>query len=270
MSAALWAGDEAVVCGPTAAELRDGAYRDPLIHVGVDPTQKLSPPPWIRVRRHNYPDSDVVRTLFPARTRAERTVLDMVDDSTSLTAAVALVAEACQRRWTTAARLKQRFAASPECRWRRPVLTATSEVAAGATTIIELLWRRIEQKHNLPTGRMQAPARRIKRCYRDCMYDDFEANVELDGRLGHEDPLNEWRDMDSDNASTVYGVNVLRYGWVAVFETGCHAAAQVAALLIRHGWSERPGPCSPGCPILGLLDEYLAVGNAGLATAGGR
>jgi very-short-patch-repair endonuclease len=110
--------------------------------------------------------------------------------------------------------------------------------------VLELLYlRRVERAHRLPTGRRQSHR---GHWYDDVTYPDYEVCVELDGRVAH--PAGTaFRDRRRDNAATLTGARVLRYGYADVATHPCAVAAEVATLLTTAGW---PGPlrrCGPRC-----------------------
>jgi very-short-patch-repair endonuclease len=94
----------------------------------------------------------------------------------------------------------------------------------------------VERAHRLPTGTRQ---HRRGRWYDDVTYADHGVCVELDGRLAHQEAF---RDRRRDNAATLTGARVLRYGFADVTTRPCAVAAEVATLLTAAGWS---GPCAP-------------------------
>jgi hypothetical protein len=56
-----------------------------------------------------------------------------------------------------------------------------------------------------------------------------------------------WRDIHRDNANLVQGVQTLRYSWPDTTQNRCQTAAQIAAVLRRHGWPGTLRPCGPTC-----------------------
>jgi very-short-patch-repair endonuclease len=131
-------------------------------------------------------------------------------------------------------------------RWRRDILAALGDVAAGCHSVLELLYvRRVERGHRLPTGVRQ---HRRDRWYDDVRYEEFGVCVELDGRLAH--PVDQrFRDHRRDNAATMTGARVLRYGYSDVTRRPCAVALEVVALLAAGGWRGRPRKCAATCPL---------------------
>jgi hypothetical protein len=109
--------------------------------------------------------------------------------------------------------------------------------------------RDVERAHGLPRSRHQV---RVvidgKTVYRDAYYEEYQAAVELDGRLAHPDE-ERWRDDHRDNQADARGVQTSRYGWRDVYGHPCETALLQAQILRRRGWQGTPKPCSPGCPV---------------------
>jgi very-short-patch-repair endonuclease len=178
-------------------------------------------------------------------------VIDLVAASTRADEALSWIAQGCQRRLTTPDRLRSELLGRPTVRWRRLVLAAVEDVAAGAHSLLELRYLRdVERAHRLPVGvRQRAVAGRRGREWSDVYYVDYRSTVELDGRVGHERPTDEWRDSRRDNAAVLAGEAALRYGWVEVTTRPCAVAAEVAAVLAVRGWAGRPRKCGTSCAL---------------------
>jgi hypothetical protein len=88
--------------------------------------------------------------------------------------------------------------------------------------------------------------------YRDVDYRRHGVVVELDGRLGHEDQVDRWADMDRDIDAVVSGDVTLRAGWRQVLSP-CRLGVAVGRLLVARGWRGRPVPCGPGCAVFGAF-----------------
>ena len=104
--------------------------------------------------------------------------------------AIAWVTKACQRRRTTTARLAEALDKRTRHRWRELLVDALSDVADGVESVLEYRYvRRVETPHGRPTARRQKVAFSGGRARRtDNEYEPFGVVVELDGRLGHEQP----------------------------------------------------------------------------------
>jgi len=126
------------------------------------------------------------------------------------------------------------------------VVSVLDDVADGCHSILELHYAHlVERAHGLPVGARQ---QRRGPWYDDVHYTGFHTCVELDGRLGH--PVDQrFRDHRRDNAATVAGARVLRYGYADVTQRSCAVAAEVAAVLGANGWRGVPRRCGSGCPL---------------------
>ena len=136
-------------------------------------------------------------------------------------------------------------------RWRKEFLAAAQDVAGGAHSELERRYLvDVERAHGLPTGLRQLAVGGTRQ---DVHYDGLATTVELDGRVVHQLSDAAWRDMVRDNSAAVRGVTTLRYGWQDVRHRPCAVAAQVASVLRANGWTGRPRPCGPGCPVANVL-----------------
>jgi len=167
--------------------------------------------------------------------------------------AVALLAEVCQARLTTPARLIEVLDELPRLPRRGVMRSILADVADGAHSVLERRYLRdVERRHGLPRGRRQVRAATGGRTrYRDVRYVEQSLLVELDGRLGHEKPRDRWADLARDLAAAVDGELTARLGWGQVCEP-CRAAALLALLLQQRGWTGHPVACGPGCDVADL------------------
>jgi hypothetical protein len=185
----------------------------------------------------------------PPRTRIEHTVLDLVAASATVGDAAGWVLRGCQRRLTTADRLRATLEQRNRMRWRQLVTAMLADVDAGAHSPLELEHlRRVERAHGVPPGQRQARGGGRHVIWIDVAYPEFGLRVELDGRLGHVED-GRFRDRRRDNGGVLNGQATLRYGWAEVFGTPCEVAAEQAQVLAMRGWQGRPRGCGPGCAI---------------------
>ena len=248
----LWAallacGPGAVLSHETAAELAGLiATPDPAVHVSVPLTRRVTPRPGITVHRSLYAARARHPALRPQRTRTEHTVVDLIQASTDLDAAVSWLVRAVSARLTTPSRLLAALDTRFRVRWRRELTDALADVAEGCHSMLELRYlRRVERAHGLPDGTRQHSR---NRWYDDVAYSDFGVHVELDGRAAH--PAEQaFRDHRRDNAAVLTGSRVLRYGFSDVTQRPCLVAAEVATMLRVAGWRGRPKGCAPTCPL---------------------
>ncbi len=180
----------------------------------------------------------------PPRTRVEDTTLDLCSCG-AVGEVVTWLTRACQRRLTTADRLRERVIGRPRMRHRATVLQVLDDVAHGATSVLEhRALVEVLRPHGLPTHGFQhrTGAGRVA----DLAFPEFLLLIEFDGRIGHVEE-GAFRDRRRDNSHALIGWTTLRFGWSDVVGDPCGVAAQIAAALIERGW---PGPLDrcPRCP----------------------
>lgn len=171
----------------------------------------------------------------PPRTTIEDTVVDLCSR-----ALPGLLTKAVQGRRTTAQRILARVDDRARVRHRELLREMLTDVAQGAESPLELRYlTEIERPHGLPRAKRQVRSRNGKEI-RDLLYEEWATIVELDGRVHI---AGRFRDMERDNAALLGGDVTLRYGWPDVTERPCAVAWEVAALLIRRGWTGVPTRC---------------------------
>jgi hypothetical protein len=254
--AVLWAalrraGVGAMLSHQTAAEvsgLADGPSS--LIHVTIPGSRRVSAIPGIVVHRSNRAQFTGHPSQLPPRTRIEETVLDLAHQSTTFDAALGWVCAGCQRRLTTAERLRTATGARKKLRWRGELTDALGEVGDGVHSVLEYRYvRQVERPHGLPGAARQARISRGDRhWYLDNLYADFLLCVELDGRDTHSFDRR-WLDIRRDNAAAAEGLLTLRYDWADVTARSCRTAAQIAAVLQQRGWTGKARRCGPRCAV---------------------
>lgn len=220
------------------------------IHVAVDHRRRVASIDGVQVHRVVGLDALVHPAKSPPVMRLEHAVLDVAAQACSEESAVAALADACQRRRTTAQRLLDALGDRPKLRRRRFLFTVLDDVATGVFSALEHRYvNRVERPHGLPTSARQRRFRPGDRSfYRDAEYVGYSMVVELDGRLGHEFSEDRWDDLDRDIESTLNGDTTLRLGWRHV-EQSCRTAAVVARLLRARGWTGTLTRCGPDCTI---------------------
>jgi hypothetical protein len=209
---------------------------DRLIHVAVDRTRgRVEAPAGVRVHHVVRLESKVLWNLGPPRMRFEDAALELAAQADTDFEAIALLADACQSRRTTAVRLRHTLLARRRTR-RRELLDATLvDVADGTCSVLEHGYlERVERRHGLPQGNRQARATASTGLvYRDVDY--RPVIVELDGRLFHDTATQRDRDFERDLDAAVAGRSTVRLSYGQVFERPCSTAAKVAAVLAAHG-----------------------------------
>lgn len=220
------------------------------IELVVPVTRRVDDPHGVTTSRVRDYDEVVHPLLRPPRMRIEPAALLVASRASSEDAAVAVLADLCQQRHTTSARLLDALGSRPRLPRRRLLEVVLDDVASGAYSALERRYlARVERPHGLPTGTRQRRVRPGRRsCFRDVDYVGLGMLVELDGRLGHERALDRWSDLDRDLSSLLLGDLTVRVGWGQVLEP-CRLAQVVARLLAGRGWSGRARRCGPGCPV---------------------
>jgi hypothetical protein len=222
-----------------------------VVHVAVEHPRKVASAPGISVHRVVGLEDKVLWNLGPPRLRFEHAVLTACAAAPTKPTALAIAADACQQRRTTAARLLDALGGYRRVRhgeWLRRVL---HDVEAGVMSLLEHGYLRLERTHGLPAANRQrheggGDGRSV---YRDGRYPDLGVVVELDGRLGHEWTQDRWADMDRDLDAGADGQLTIRLGWRHVMEDGCRTAERMARVLRHRGWTGDIRPCGPACGV---------------------
>ena len=247
-AAVLACGSGAVLSHRTALELYGVGGTSTQIHVSVPHDRRVVPPSGVLLHRSTKLPGSRHPTLLPPRTRVEDAVLDTSDVTGSAGELVDLLSRACQRRRTTADRLRTAAAARPRLRWRRLVDDVLADVGSGAESPLELRYlQEVERRHGLPRGRRQHADRAAMRTlWRDVAYPEYGVVVELDGAATRPQEI-AFRDWARDNIAAERGQTAVRYGWRDVAGRPCVVAAQVARVLRLGGWDGAPVGCSLAC-----------------------
>jgi len=218
---------------------------DSVIHVAVDWSRNLVEPPGVVIHRTRDLDRRVRWNMSPPRVRYEEAVLDLAADATSDLDAIAVLADACGARRTTALRLVGTLNRRTRIARRAWLDAVLRDVAEGTCSVLEHGYLdRVERPHGLPRGRRQVSRRHPDQSeYSDVDYDEFGVIVELDGRVFHESARARDRDMDRDLDAAVDDKETLRVSYGQVFDRGCRTATKIATVLGRRGWRGEPHPC---------------------------
>lgn len=251
-AAHLYGGNDSRLSGLSALQAWGMQRAELPVHLAVPDNQALrSGPTSLMIHRHRHPRPTRCPNGFPPTIVFEHAVLDVLADVDDEQDVMSLVTKACQPRPWMVRRLERALAERVRVRHRKLIVALLAEVRDGATTALEIPGvRKILRAHELPTGRGQA--REVQGgalVLRDRVIDDYGVVIEFDGRLGHDDPNGRLRDHRRDNAVTLSGRAVLRFGWVDVHREACEAAVQVAEVLSYHGWTGRLEPCGPACRV---------------------
>lgn len=227
---------------------RDAERSDSTIHVAVDRSRRVGRLPGVRVTRMTGFAARVLHNLSPPRVRLEHAVLDLAASAGDDLSMVAVLADACGSRRTTARRLLAALDERPRLPGRRLIRRVLTDIATGTDSVLEWLYlTRVERPHGLPAGRRQrVSTSHIGGVYRDVEYEGLGLIVELDGRTGHSLAADRWDDLDRDVDAAVRGRTTLRLGWRQVLDP-CRTAAAVARVLGARGWPGQTRTCSPTC-----------------------
>lgn len=250
-AAVLYAGTQVVVSHRSAAWL-NGLRPD--LPATVDVTvphgyRHRASRAGVKVRQSRRYGDRVQRSSSPPRTRVEDTVLDLCDEHARPEDVVDLVLTACQKRLTTAARLREAARQRSRMRWRVLVRDVLAEVVEGVQSELERRYRiDVERAHGLPRGtRNEQEGPSGRRRYRDVRYRRWRTVVELDGRAAHPDHWRERDDLRDNEILADENTRTLRYGWRSVAGTPCATAVQVGKVLQAGGWPGSVHACGPTC-----------------------
>ncbi len=251
-AAVLSAGPGAILSHETAAELHRLADQPAdLIYVTVPRERRVVAAEGVSIYRSARALEAVQGHAYPPRTKIEETVLDLIATAATFDDVCGWVTRAFARDLTDEAGLRQAMSARTKVRWRADLGELIAAAAGGDHSVLEYRYDRdVERAHGLPQASRQVPFTGPggRRGFRDRVYVGYGVVVELDGRLAH--PADrQWKDKARDNAAAVGGQLPLRYGWTQVRYRPCEIAVEVATVLRRQGWTGRPRPCSPGCPV---------------------
>ena len=225
-----------------------GVDADGPIELVVPRTRCVVPARGIVVRRLSAYDDQVLDGLDPPRVTLEHAVLDLASRAATADAAVARVADACQTRRTTPARLVSALEGLSRLPRRRLLREILQDVATGTCSALERRYLvDVEPAHGLPTASRQRRVRPGRAAaYRDVEYLRFAMVVELDGRLGHEAAGDRWADLERDIAAVLGCSLTVRAGWQQVLDP-CRLAGALARLLRGRGWAGEIRRCGLSC-----------------------
>ncbi|MHB1876178.1 MAG: type IV toxin-antitoxin system AbiEi family antitoxin domain-containing protein [Streptosporangiaceae bacterium] len=252
--ARLWAaicraGPGAALSHQTAAELDGLADRPgPMIHVTIPVQRRVTPIRGVVIHRSGRIAEAVHPARLPPRTRIEETVLDLVDQSPSFSAAFGWVCAAIQRRLTTPDRIVEFMGRRKRLRWRRPLAGALADIGGGVHSWLEYRYvHGVERAHGLPAAtRQQHVLLGSRSGYLDNHYERYSLCVETDGRAAHPDDRR-WADTRRDNVLAATGITTMRYGWDDIASRPCEVAGEIAGALASRGWAGHIRRCGPDC-----------------------
>ncbi|MBV9485435.1 MAG: hypothetical protein JO246_05210 [Frankiaceae bacterium] len=249
-AAVLYAGEGAVLSHSSSGRCWRLCPPPGKIDVTVPYPRDAADQPGIIIHRSKTLCADDVHPVFsPPRLTVEATVLDLLPRCSTADAALCLIADALRWPLTTPASIRHALLAKPCTRWRKVVLEALPDLAAGAQSSMEVREMRLRRAHGVPVGRRQFTRLADGTEHLDDFDAEFRVHTELDGRLGHDRGRDVFRDMRRDNRSELEQVRHLRYGWADLFDRPCEVAIQEALIYRQQGWTGKFKRCRK-CPPL--------------------
>ncbi|MGV0743434.1 type IV toxin-antitoxin system AbiEi family antitoxin domain-containing protein [Mycolicibacterium sp. XJ870] len=248
----------AVLYAAPAALCFESALRDEgsPIHVAVCRRRAmLVEPAGVSIHHLAYLEGRVLWNVGPPRMRYDEAALDVACRATNELDAIAVLADACQSRRTTAGHLLRALDARKRVRGRRWLRAVLVDIADGTCSVLEHGYlNRVERPHGLPRAtRQQRSTTSVGVCYRDTEYGG-RLVVELDGRMFHDSATKRDADFERDLDAAVDGRSTVRLSYRQVFDRPCRTAAKVAHVLWRHGIAVNGRMCGPGCEFT-MLDR---------------
>ncbi|MBM7517352.1 type IV toxin-antitoxin system AbiEi family antitoxin domain-containing protein [Nocardioides nitrophenolicus] len=205
----------------------------------------------VRVRSTRRFAEAVQVGLSPPRQRYDDAIVELADRARDELSLVAVLADACGSRRTTADRLLARASTMTRLSQRDLVVAVLADVAAGTCSVLEHAYLvRVERAHGLPPGERQVPAVDAdgRPMLRDVVHGGgrprWQQVVELDGRLFHDSATARDRDLERDLDTALGGADTVRLGYGQVLGRPCRTAAKLGALFQLRGWAGAPTACS--------------------------
>ena len=250
---ALWPAalaDEAAIRA-TVGPIWRGFDEDAPIALALAPDRNVAVPPGYLRRRPAGFESRVRWNSSPPRVRLEDAVLDVAVRQSDQFRAIAVLADMCQTRRTTAERIREAMAARARLRRREWLSGVLDDIANGTCSVLEHGYlTRVERAHGLPAGDRQTPRASDRGSeFKDVTYPATAFEVELDGRLFHDNARQRDVDLDRDLDAAGEGRLTVRLGWGQVFDRPCRTAGRLAALMHARGWAGVPRRCGPECSL---------------------
>jgi very-short-patch-repair endonuclease len=246
----------AALCDDSALRAAEGpgrrTKREDTIHVAVHRSRNLVAPEGVFVHRIVGLQERAMWNLGPPRLRYEDAALEVALAAPTEFEAIAVLAEACSSRRTTAARMAATLATRKRAPRRQWVTAVLKDVADGTCSVLEHRYLEdVERAHALPAAyRQQREALTTGVVYRDAAYAN-QLIVELDGRLFHDSTEQRDKDMERDLDVALDGRATVRLSYGQVMSRPCATAGKIAALLQQRGWTGAPTKCGPDCSLDG-------------------
>lgn len=247
--AAVQAHWPAALTRDSALKVRDLA----VVQVAVDIDRRVTSTERIRVHRTPDFEARVNWRDSPPTIHLEHAVIDVMSSlvgDNDVPGAFTVLADVCQTRRTTPARIASTLATRTRVSGRPTIAGMVTDLRDGACSVLERGYvHRVERPHGLPRPlRQHISAATGRRTDQDIHYDRFGIVIELDGRAFHDNAAARDRDARRDLAElAVNGDLTARITYGMVFREACWTAAAVGSLLRRRGWCE-PFVLCPACP----------------------
>lgn len=180
-------------------------------------------------------------------TSVQRAIVDVADrPGADVDRVIGLVATACQRRLTTAERIRKELDLRRAHRLRRPLQLVVGDVAEGIESLAEHRFvHRVLRQHGLPPFSMQVLTQRGRVDFRNAAH---ALSVEVDGLQFHSG-RNFRGDRKRDRKAGAEGDLTVRATWWDVEDEPCDLAMDLASVLLHRGWTGQATGCSPTCPV---------------------
>ncbi|WP_276824003.1 type IV toxin-antitoxin system AbiEi family antitoxin domain-containing protein [Mycolicibacterium mageritense] len=226
------------------------------VHVAVARDRAaLAEPAGVRIHHLAHLEERVLWNVGPPRMRYDEAALDVACRADSELDAIAVLANACQSRRTTAQRLLDVLDSRGRVRRRRWLRGVLVDIADGTCSVLEHGYLvRVERPHGLPrAARQKRSVSSVGVCYRDAEYGE-RLVVELDGRVFHDSATRRDADFERDLDAAVDGRATVRLSYGQVFRRPCRTADKLVQVLRRHGMAVVGQPCGAECEF-GRLDR---------------
>lgn len=243
----------AALCHESAKRAADGPGRKnhddgKPIHVAVEADRTPQPPSGVIAHRLAELDVKVHWNTSPPRQRIEESALDLAAMAPRDIDAIAELSDVVGSRQTTAQRLRTALDQRSRIARRKLLVTVIADIADGTCSALEQAYlARVERPHGLPRAQRQLKESLKGPLYRDAVYSELGAIVELDGRLHHSSVRARDADLERDLDAFVTGRVTARLGWGQVFDRSCTTAFKLAGAFQRLGWQGEFQRCSR-CP----------------------
>lgn len=245
----------AVLAHWPAALTRESALRNrPLdvVQIAVAPDRHLIGSERIWIHRTTDFASRINWREAPPAVEVEHATLDVMSTligEDAIHRAFTVLADVCQTRRTTPARIAATLAGRSRVGGRATITSMIADLDEGSCSVLERGYvHRVERPHGLPRPRRQQVSTATgRRSEQDIHYDAYVV-IELDGRAFHDNAMARDKDARRDLAELAVNDDLTaRVTYGLVFRDPCWTAAAVGALLRRRGWAGPFRRCAT-CP----------------------